>query len=480
MAKDLRRIGWKGKDFVKHGFALFFDYIVLMSLLFVAIVIRNNGFQDINIFFSDIENIKSVVFGGIAVALLIAVTFLYFYNEKGDFIYKLSNQFMIYTILTVSVIANYAFGLINVYLRPISLCCLLMLFVTEKKTAVFMNIVFASYMIVVDYLMYESNALAITSMAITFITGTLAVFLVDGKSSRFKVLLTGGVISIPVILASIGIEFSFTDNLVYAFCSGILTNVLFIVILPFIEILFGAVTNFRLSELTDHKVKLIKNLIQTAPGTFNHTILVATLAEACSNAIGENPLLARACAYYHDIGKLKNPEYFAENQTDVNLHDELSPELSTDIIKSHAKDGAELIRKRRLPSILADIAEQHHGTMPIKFFYAKAKKFTDGQLDMDDFCYQGPKPQTKIAAIIMICDASEAKVRTINNRTHELVDKAVREIVEERMDLDQFTECDITLRELDIIRHTITSTLAGVYHGRVKYPKLKVGKKNAN
>ncbi len=480
MVKKARRIEWKGKDFVKHAITLFFEYLVLMSLVFVAIVIRNNGFEDFNLFFSDINNVKGVVFSGIAVALLIMVTFIYFYNEKGDFIYKISNQLMIYAIITVSVIANYVFGLKNIYLRPISLCCLLILFVTERKTAVFMNIVFASYMIVVDFLLYEANSLAITSMAITFITGTFSVFLVDGISSRFKVLLMGGVISIPVMLASIGIEFSFTDNLLYAFCSGILTNILFIVILPFIEIIFGAVTNFRLSELTDHKTRLIRNLIQNAPGTFNHTILVATMAEACSNAIGENPMLARACAYYHDIGKLKNPEYFAENQTDVNLHDELSPELSTDIIKSHAKDGAELIRKRRLPSILSDIAEQHHGTMPIKYFYAKAKKFTDGQLDIDDFCYQGPKPQTKIAAIIMICDASEAKVRTINNRTHELVDKAVREIVEERMELEQFTECDITLRELDIIRHAITSTLAGVYHGRVKYPKLKIGKKNGN
>ncbi len=480
MVKNARRIVWEKKDFLKHGIVLFFEYLVLMSLIFVAIVIRNNGFENFNIFFSKQENIKGVVFSGIAVALLIIVTFIYFYNINGDFIYKISNQFMIYAIITVSVIANYAFGLVNIYLRPISLCCLLMLFVTEKKTAVFMNIVFASYMIVVDFLLYESNALAITSMAITFITGTFAVFLVDGKTSRFKVLLMGGFIAIPVMLASVGIEFSFTDNLVYAFGSGVLTNVLFIVILPFIEILFGAVTNFRLSELTDHKTRLIKNLIATAPGTFNHTIVIATMAEACSNAIGENPMLARACAYYHDVGKLKNPEYFAENQTDVNLHDDLSPELSTDIIKSHAKDGAELIRKRRLPSILADIAEQHHGTMPIKYFYAKAKKFTDGQLDMDDFCYQGPKPQTKIAAIIMICDASEAKVRTISNRNHEAVDKAVREIIEERMDLEQFTECDITLRELDIIRHTITSTLAGVYHGRVKYPKLKVGKKNAN
>ena len=155
MVKNARRIVWEKKDFLKHGIVLFFEYLVLMSLIFVAIVIRNNGFENFSIFFSKQENIKGVVFSGIAVALLIIVTFIYFYNINGDFIYKISNQFMIYAIITVSVIANYAFGLVNIYLRPISLCCLLMLFVTEKKTAVFMNIVFASYMIVVDFLLYE-------------------------------------------------------------------------------------------------------------------------------------------------------------------------------------------------------------------------------------------------------------------------------------------------------------------------------------
>jgi putative nucleotidyltransferase with HDIG domain len=199
------------------------------------------------------------------------------------------------------------------------------------------------------------------------------------------------------------------------------------------------------------------------------------LAEACGNAIGENPLLVRACAYYHDMGKLKNPEMFTENQTGKNPHDALSPELSTDIIRSHARDGADLIRKRRLPEAFADAAEQHHGTLPIRYFYMKASKFTDGKLSLENFSYYGPKPQNKINAIIMICDACEAKVRTVSNRTHENVDKAVKEIIEERMDMDQFNECDITFQELDVIRNTITNTLSGVYHDRVKYPKLKSG-----
>ena len=212
--------------------------------------------------------------------------------------------------------------------------------------------------------------------------------------------------------------------------------------------------------------------------SFQHTVSVATLAESCATEIGENPLLARACAYYHDIGKMNNPTYFTENQQGYNPHDDLTPELSTDILRGHVRDGASLIRKHRLPEVLAGAAEQHHGTTPIKYFYAKARKFTDGDLDIENYCYYGPKPQTKINAIIMICDASEAKVRTLTNRSHENVDKAVKEVIEERMDMDQFTECDITLKELDVIRNAITNGLAGVYHERVKYPKLKMGGKN--
>ena len=207
--------------------------------------------------------------------------------------------------------------------------------------------------------------------------------------------------------------------------------------------------------------------------------MVSTLAESCANAIGENAVLARACAYYHDIGKLKKPAFFTENQKGYNPHDELTPELSTDIIRSHAKDGHDMILKYHLPEILADVALQHHGTMPITYFYMKALKYTEGDLDIANFSYPGPKPQTKIAAIIMIADAAEAKVRTLSDRSHANVDKAVGEIIVERMNFDQFSECEITMKDIDIIRATITNNLAGVYHDRVKYPKLNYGRRTS-
>ena len=222
----------------------------------------------------------------------------------------------------------------------------------------------------------------------------------------------------------------------------------------------------------------MREMKERAMGTFNHSIVVAHLAEACAIALGEDTALARAAAYYHDVGKLRQPEYFTENQTGYNPHNELSPELSVDIIRSHAKDGYELILSKRLPKILADIAVQHHGTMPIKYFYAKALKMSDGEVNIEEFSYGGPKPQTKIAAIIMIADASEAISRTLPDRSPEKVEGAVRDIIEERMDLDQFDECDLTMKDLTVIKETIVSCLTGVYHSRVQYPKLKLNRKN--
>ena len=218
---------------------------------------------------------------------------------------------------------------------------------------------------------------------------------------------------------------------------------------------------------------LIKRLRTEAPGTFNHSLIVAQLAESCAIAIGENAELARAAAYYHDVGKLKQPDCFTENQSDYNIHDELTPELSADIIRSHATDGYELLMAARLPKEIADVAREHHGTLPIKFFYDKAMRLSGGDANIKDYSYLGPTPHSKTAAIIMIADASEAAARTLRERTPENVERMVRSVIEERMDLDQFVDCDITMRELTTIKETIVDALSGVHHHRVKYPSIR-------
>ncbi len=462
--------------------------LAIIGVTFLTICFDLRSFKSAASVVTAKENVGNVTFVMGAILAFTVAVYVYYKLDVRTYIGKQNNAVLLPPIIIVSIICCFFASEINVYLRPYALCSMLSIFLIGKRHALVNTIYFAILMMLIDSVstgvVFLFDRELIVSFLLTVITGAASVFMLDGAGSRIKVVLTSVVLSIPALLTSFGLElysgyYKLLTSVDSAFVSGIMAAVLTTVILPIFESAFRVVTTFRLAELTDHKQKLLKELSERAPGTFNHTVIVAMIAEACSNAIGENPLLARACAYYHDVGKLKNPEMFTENQTGYNPHDDLSPELSTDIIRSHAKDGAELIRKCRLPEVIAETAEQHHGTMPIRYFYVKAQKYTDGKLDISRFCYPGPKPRTKINAIIMISDACEARVRSIKDRTYENVDKAVGEMIEERLDMDQFTECDITIKELNIIKNTITNTLAGVYHDRVKYPKLKIGGKNA-
>ena len=266
--------------------------------------------------------------------------------------------------------------------------------------------------------------------------------------------------------------------LAYGSLGALFSVVLYMLLLPFFELVFAELTVFRLREITAPSAKLIKMLKDEAPGTYNHSVVVAQLTEACAIAIGEDGELARAAAYYHDVGKLKSPEMFTENQSEYNLHNELTPELSVDIIRAHAQYGAKLIRKYHLPEFLADVAVQHHGTLPIKYFYAKALRMTDGEIDMANYSYAGPAPRSRIAAIIMIADAAEAASRSLSDRSTAKIEALVGSIIEERINLEQFSDCPITMRDLTVITSTIAQALSGVYHTRISYPKLKISKKN--
>ena len=239
---------------------------------------------------------------------------------------------------------------------------------------------------------------------------------------------------------------------------------------PLLENVFGVLSNQKLVELTDHSSPLIKRLINEAPGTFNHCLSVASYAEVCAIAIGENPHFARACAYYHDIGKLENPKYFSENQGDENLHDGLLPEVSAEILRRHTTDGYELCEKYHIPAEIRDITIQHHGTLPMAVFYYKAKNLTDSDVDMYDYSYHGVTPESRTAAIMMICDAAEAAIRAMGKPSPEEVDKLVSGIIADRIERKQFDNCDITMKDLNTIKNTIVDVYGGHVHKRVKYP----------
>jgi putative nucleotidyltransferase with HDIG domain len=246
--------------------------------------------------------------------------------------------------------------------------------------------------------------------------------------------------------------------------------------LPVVEGVFGYVTDVKLLELANLNHPALKELIVQAPGTYHHSILMGSLVEAAAQAIGANPLLARVCAYYHDLGKIRNPLYFAENQRGENRHDALAPSMSALIVKRHVTDGLELARHWRLPRPVQDAIPQHHGTRLVGYFWAKAQKLAgEGggravAVDEALFRYPGPKPQSREAALVMIGDACEASSRAIVDPTGDAIRGLVAKRINEIFSEGQLDDCELTLRDLNAIAAAMVRALEAIYHTRPEYP----------
>ncbi len=481
---------WTKNDTLKS--AAWFGLHFLLFALIAGGILLGDKLSTIGTYMK--TNGANYLYALFCVFLIICILYFYFFFENQEMLTSGKKITMLFCVLDMYFIISYLIGreMGSLYARPIALVALMVFVLVGRREAIFMNIVSAMLMFVVDTFTGETSSNQYeyySSLLISFSAGMIAIFFCSKAKTRFRVVGIGIFIVIPIDIIIFLLELSnllkgrtevelgtfqqIVQNMGYGLFGGVMSAVIFLAILPLFEGIFNCLTVFRLRELTSSDAKILKKLKQEAPGTYNHSVMVAQLAEASAAAIGEDVDSARAAALYHDVGKLHNPEHFTENQGDYNLHDELTPELSADIIRSHAKDGYTLIKAHHLPEFLADIALQHHGTMPIRYFYAKALKLTDGELNIEDFSYLGPKPKTKIAAIVMIADASEAAVRATNSRSPEAAEKAIRAVIEERMDLEQFSECDITLAELTKIRQALVATLTGVYHHRIKYPNIK-------
>ena len=257
---------------------------------------------------------------------------------------------------------------------------------------------------------------------------------------------------------------------------AVLAGVLMTGLLPFIERMFDVQTDISLLELGDAAHPLLQELVRRAPGTYNHSITVASIAEAAAEAIGANSLLVRVGAYFHDIGKMLKPGYFIENQGNgTNRHDSLMPAMSTLVIIAHVKDGADLARQHHLPRSIMDFIEQHHGTTLVEYFYQEATKRHEEDPDSSDvdetsFRYPGPKPQTMETGVLMMADGAESICRTLVDPAPARIEHVVHELAMKRLLDGQFDDCGLTLRDLRIIEDSLVKSLTAVYHGRVKYP----------
>ena len=463
-----------------------------LYVLIVLMILLNAGASGFSEYF--VKNQQALLTVAVSIAVLEAMLYCYFFFENKFVLSRFSKTTEIFLIFYVGFIFAFVMKYIDPLAqlaRPIAFVALMCATMFRRRDAIFINTIFSLTVLTVDRFTditgIANEHIYYASLLCSFCAGMVAVFVFDSIKTRIQSVLLAFILLIPVevinciIIIPVGIgQYTVSqifDILIFGALSCILSVMLYMFILPLFEMLFAEMTVFRLRELTSDSAKLIKKLKENAPGTYSHSVVVAQLVEACAKSIGEDAELARAAAFYHDVGKLKGPEMFAEDQTEYNFHDDITPELSVDIIRSHARNGAQLIKKSRLPEFFADVAVQHHGTMPIKYFYYKALKMSDGELNIENYSYSGPVPESKIAALIMIADSSEAATRTLPDRSPEKVEAFVRTLIEERLDLGQFENCNITMRELTIVKSTIVNQLTGVYHSRVAYPKLTVSKK---
>ncbi|MCM3761502.1 HD family phosphohydrolase [Alkalihalobacillus oceani] len=432
---------------------------------------------------------------GLALLVVLIMSMLaYYVNESQTSVQRNNSHLLMFTlifILTVSLIK--VTSILEVFqvqgigfVVPVSLGAMLITLLIHTRLAIFTSIIFA----VIGSVIYSDPNSAGTfhftyGFYMLFSSFAGAYFL--SRSTRIsRILLAGLFVSAINVIAVASLLFLKTvqSNWIelgmhvgFAFLSGFTAAVLTIGLLPFFEAGFGILSTTKLIELSNPNHPLLRKILVEAPGTYHHSVVVGNLSEAACETIGENGLLARVGSYYHDLGKTKRPHFFIENQMKMeNPHDKISPQLSKTIIIAHPYDGADMLREYKMPKEIIDIAEQHHGTTLLKYFYHKANQDSDHPLPEEQFRYPGPKAQTKVAAIVGIADSVEAAVRTIQKPTPDKIESLVRKIIQSRLEDGQFDESDLTLKELDKIAVSICETLKGTFHQRIEYPEDVKGK----
>jgi putative nucleotidyltransferase with HDIG domain len=322
----------------------------------------------------------------------------------------------------------------------------------------------------------------VTHAAYALISGIAAAFASQRLKERYVLARVGAVVGGVNALAVVGLALwhgkiadgqVLVAQIVAGALGGVVAAALASFLLPVLELLTGTITDIRWLELLNPNLPLLKRLSIEAPGTFQHSLAMANFAEAAAEAIGANPLLARVCCYYHDIGKLAKPEYFVENQRDENPHDNLTPWMSALVVSNHVKAGLELARQYKLPEPVRDAIATHHGTKLIRYFYSRAKEKEErdkGEVHEAEFRYPGPKPRSKEMGILLLADAVEAASRTLQDaspgRIQSMVDQVVKNVLED----GQLDDCDLTLKDLEKIGAAFFWVLTNAYHHRVEYP----------
>ncbi len=372
---------------------------------------------------------------------------------------------------------------INQFLVPVALGVMLTTLLLKSRLALIVNLALGALSGLMNSGVSGSFATSLIIVMMTsIVSGPLCIALIRNKTQRVVVLLAGLMVFVSNSLTTLAVglitEANTTNVLYWALWSGgggLLSGVLCIGLQPLLEWVFNLVTPAKLMELSNPNHPLIRRMILEASGTYHHSIIVANLAEAAADAIGANSLLARVGAYYHDVGKLKRPMYFKENQIGDNPHDRTDPMVSAAILTAHPSDGVALAEKYRMPQPILEIIQQHHGDTPVIYFYDRCVKQNGAEnVDIDDFRYPGPRPQTREAAVVMLADTIEAAARTAPDRSSEALEALIRKLIRGKIDDGQLNESPMTMVDIEKATKAFVMVLSGVFHQRVEYPEMKI------
>ena len=371
----------------------------------------------------------------------------------------------------------------SAYMMPLSLGLMLVAILFDQRAALYFNIAIG---FIASLLSDTSSGLFSVTMfsvlLMSMVSGPIILAVFSRRTQRITTLLAGVLVGLSNFVCTFAVGLinsadlaSVTTNALWAMSNGIISAILCIGLQPLLESLFNLATNTKLIELSNPNQPLLRRLLIEAPGTYHHSIIVANLAEAAAAAVGGNALLARVGAYYHDVGKLKRPVYFKENQLGDNPHDRTDPRVSVAILTAHPRDGAAMAQKARIPEPVLNIIRQHHGDSVALFFYDKAVKLYGAEnVDINAFRYEGPRPRTKEAACVMLADTIEAAARSVPDPSPEKIDALIHKLVRNKLNDGQLDESDLTFSDLEKICSAFSTVLTGVFHERIEYPDVAI------
>jgi len=407
------------------------------------------------------------------VCLVILLQWYYLYKYHPAIFNDIKKLIMLNILNIIAILLARILGVTSLFAIPLACVPMLMAILINDEVAIALNIFNCILISVAVNFNFEITILAV-------LNSIAGVMLLKKMQQRNDILYSSIYIAMINLMVYLSMGFLLSNSIIDVLkkagmvcLASLISGVLTIGFLPFFESFFDIVTTVKLLELSNPNHPLLKRLLLEAPGSYHHSVLVANLAEVAAESVGANPVLARVSAYYHDIGKIKRPYFFKENQLgNVNPHDKITPNLSTLIIISHVKDGLELAKEYKIPKVIQDAIGQHHGTTLVKYFYVTMKNSSDNpdEIKEEDFRYQGPNPESKEAAIIMLSDAVEAAVRSIPNPTKGKIEEMVNNLIKSRLNEGQLNNCDLTLKDLEKIRASFMKVLSGIYHERIEYP----------